>query len=288
MAQPELEKFIPTPSEPVGTALHDEMVQFKTLDLKTSAKDLPLSNLILVDAAEKAEGDKAAAPDDKKQDKDILKYLISLPPEKLGPGLNLARDAAKELSLESDAKQAAARFVPKFEAAVKQTDQDYVDTVASQWGDLSLARRDVSFKASSFMTKVQGLNANLKEVPEEKREKLATMINLMQNDDLSPALAAELRKSVGEYPDVLKSFDIAKAAEVNLKKATEAVQKAQEPLLKAAGEQAASRYVMAQVLEMSGKSSDAFMLKQKALEQYNKTTGDIIGQPVAPKPLLQA
>jgi len=139
-----------------------------------------------------------------------------------------------------------------------------------------------------FMSTVQGLNENLKEVPEEKREGIAGMINLMRKDDLSPGLRAELRKSVGEYPDVLKSFDTAKAAETNMKKANEAVLTAQEPMLKAATEQAASRYVMAQVLEMSGKSSEAFMLKQKAQEQYNKTTGDIIGQPVTPKPLLRA
>jgi hypothetical protein len=227
--------------------------------------------------------DKPAQPKE-----DAITYLAKINPDQLGPGMKQAREAAVQLAGEKDMKGAAASYEPKFEAAVKQSDKDYADSVAENWGKLGLARRDVMFKGSAFMGSVQSLNANIQELPEEKRKEVSTMVNLMQSDTLSPSLAAELRKEVGKYPDVLKSFDVAKASENQLKAASEALVKAQEPLLKAAGEQAMARYTLAEVKGLQGETSLAVLMKQEARELFNKTQGQIIGKAVESKPPLQA
>ena len=138
------------------------------------------------------------------------------------------------------------------------------------------------------MGAVQSINGNIKELPEEKRQEVSTIVNLLQRDTISPELTAALRKELGQYPDVLKSFDTAKAAEGQLKKASESLAQAQEPLLKAAAEQAMARVVLADVKALQGDTSAAFLLKQQAREQFEKTQGQIIGRPVENKPALQA
>ena len=247
-----------------------------------------VQNLRLVGTQpEKVEAEAKAAdkPDSKE---DSLTYLIKIKPELLGPGMKQAREAAVGLEGEKDIKAAAAGYQPKFEAAVKQTDSDYADAVTENWGKVGLARRDVMFTSSSFMGAVQSLNGNIKELPQDKQAEVSTMINLMQRDTLSPSLAAELRKEVGLYPDVLKSFDAAKQAEGVMNTAKEGLTKAQEPLFKAAAEQAMARFVLADVKALQGDTSAAYMLKKEATEQLNKTQGQIIGNPVVVKPPLKA
>ncbi|CAN5588031.1 hypothetical protein BH11CYA1_BH11CYA1_46510 [soil metagenome] len=249
--------------------------------LHKEVQDLRLAGTQSEKIEAKAESSQAAKDDS-------LTYLIKIKPEQLGHGMQQAREAAVALEGEKDIKGAAASYQPKFEAAVKQTDSDFNDAFKENWGKVNLARMDVSFKSSNFMGVVQSLNANIKELPQEKQAEVSTMINLMQRDTLSPSLAAELRKEVGQYPDVLKSFDAAKQAEGVMNTAKEGLNKAQEPLLKAAAEQAMARFVLADVKALQGDTSAAVLLKQEAREQLNKTQGQIIGRPVEVKPPLQA
>lgn len=273
--RPESDQSAKVVAEPLSSI---DALQKEAHDLRGSKVEKPE----LIKVAD-AVTDKRAQPKE-----DAITYLAKINPDQLGPGMKQAREAALQLAGEKDMKGAAASYEPKFEAAVKQTDKDYADAVAENWGKLGLARRDVMFKGSAFMGSVQSLNANIQELPEEKRKEVSTMVNLMQSDTLSPSLAAELRKEVGKYPDVLKSFDVAKASENQLKAASEALVKAQEPLLKAAGEQAMARYTLAEVKGLQGETSVSVLLKQEAKELFNKTQGQIIGKPIESKPPLQA
>lgn len=273
--RPESDQSAKVVAEPLSSI---DAMQNEVHDLRGSKVEKPE----LIKAADTV-SDKPAHPKE-----DAITYLAKINPDQLGPGMKQAREAAVQLAGEKDMKGAAASYEPKFEAAMKQTDKDYADSVAEYWGKLGLARRDVMFKGSAFMGSVQSLNANIQELPEEKRKEVSTMVNLMQSDTLSPSLAAELRKEVGKYPDVLKSFDVAKASENQLKAASEALVKAQEPLLKAAGEQAMARYTLAEVKGLQGETSVSVLLKQEARELFNKTQGQIIGKAVESKPPLQA
>lgn len=258
---------------PSLSAMQTEVLGYRPADLKAEPK------AELIQATDKGA--------DNHPNEDALKALIKIKPEQLGTGMKQAREAAVQLESEKDIKGAAASYQPRFEAAVKQSDSDYADSVAANWGKLGLGRREVAMKGSMFMGTVQTLNANIKELPEEKREEVSTMVNLLQRDTISPSLTAELRKELGQYPDVLKSFDTAKVAEGQLKKASEGLAQAQEPLLKAAAEQAMARIVLADVKAVQGDTSAAFVLKQEALELFNKNQGLIIGKPVETKPPLQ-
>lgn len=272
-------------AEPLSSlaAMQNEVLDYRLVGLKkepiAEQKGEQKPELIQV-------ADKGAS--DSHNDGDALQALIKIKPEELGPGMKQAREAALQLEGEKDINSAAASYQPKFEAAVKQSDSDFADSMAANWGKVGMARMDVMMKGSTFMGAVQSINGNIKELPEEKRQEVSTMVNLLQRDTISPELTAALRKELGQYPDVLKSFDTAKAAEGQLKKASESLEQAQEPLLKAATEQAMARIVLADVKALQGDTSAAFLLKQQALEQFNKTQGQIIGRPVESKPALQA
>lgn len=260
---------------PSLSAMQNEVLGYRPADLKAEPK------AELIQAVH--EGASDSHPNE-----DALKALIKIKPEQLGTGMQQARDAAVQLQGEKDIKGAAAGYQPRFEAAVKQSDSDYADSIAANWGKVGLARREVAMKGSMFMGTVQTLNANIKELPEEKRQEVSTMVNLLQRDTISPSLAAELRKELGQYPDVLKSFDTAKTSEGQLKKASEGLAQAQEPLLKAAAEQAMARIVLADVKALQGETSAAALLKKEAYELFYKTQGQIIGKPVESKPPLRA
>jgi|JI9StandDraft_1071089.scaffolds.fasta_scaffold04105_10 hypothetical protein len=268
-------------SEPLSplTAMQNEVLDYRLVGLKAEAKAGQKPELIQVD-------DKEAS--DSHSNEDALHALTKLKPEDLGPGMKQAREAAIQLEGEKDIKSAAASYQPKFEAAVKQSDSDYSDSMTANWGKVGMARMEVMMRGSTFMGAVQSINGNIKELPEEKRQEVSTIVNLLQRDTISPELTAALRKELGQYPDVLKSFDTAKAAEGQLKKASESLAQAQEPLLKAAAEQAMARIVLADVKALQGDTSAAFLLKQQAREQFEKTQGQIIGRPVENKPALQA
>lgn len=270
-------KEVVEPLSPM-TAMQNEVLDYRLVGLKAEAKAEQKAELIQV-------ADKGA---ESHPNEDAIKALAKIKPELLGTGMKQAREAAVQLESEKDIKSAAASYQPRFEAAVKQSDSDYADSVAANWGKLGLSRREVAMKGSMFMGTVQTLNANIKELPEEKRQEVSTMVNLLQRDTISPELTAALRKELGQYPDVLKSFDTAKVAEGQLKKASEGLAQAQEPLLKAAAEQAMARIVLADVKAVQGDTSAAFVLKQEALELFNKNQGLIIGKPVESKPPLQA
>ncbi len=266
--------------------VHEKLSAAGWSDFKIKTSDDNLASLTLVDSRQI--DDKSAKPENgDKQTVDVLKYLADMKADGLGPGLTLARQAAIDLRAEVDPAKAAAAYEDRVSKAITQSDVDYGDSVAKNWGGLSLARRDYMMKMSTFAGSVANLNASIKETPEEKQSELSGMVSLLQKDDLAPGLKSELRKEMGKYPEVLKNFDSAKAAEKEGKEAYKEVQKMQEPLLKAAGEQAATRYVMATLKEMEGKSGEAVLLKQEARQMFEKSRGLIIGEPVKAKPPLR-
>ncbi len=268
-------------AEPLSSqaAMQNEVLDYRLVGLKAEAKAGQRPELVQV-------SDKETSDSHPKEDS--LHAVIKIKPEDLGPGMKQAREAAIQMEGEKDIKSAAANYEPKFEAAVKQSDKDYADAMTANWGKVGMARMEVMMRGSTFMGAVQSINGNIKELPEEKRQEVSTIVNLLQRDTISPELTAALRKELGQYPDVLKSFDTAKAAEGQLKKASEGLAQAQEPLLKAAAEQAMARIVLADVKALQGDTSAAFLLKQEAREQFEKTQGQIIGRPVESKPALQA
>ena len=260
---------------PSLAAMQNEVHDYRSVGLKVEPKP------DLVQTA-----DNGASDSQPKED--AFSALIKIKPEAFGTGMKQAREAAVQLKNEKDIEAAAASYQPRFEAAVKQSDSDYADSMAANWGKVGMARAEVTMKGSMFMGTVQSLNANIKELPEEKRQEVSTMVNLLQRDTISPSLAAELRKELGQYPDVLKSFDTAKTSEGQLKKASEGLAQAQEPLLKAAAEQAMARIVLADIKALQGHTSAASLLKKEAQELFFKTQGLIIGKPIESKPPLRA
>lgn len=215
----------------------------------------------------------------------MLQSLLALKPEALGPGMREAQQATRDFVAGGETDKSG--YETKLNQAIAQSDRDYGDTVAAKWGDLSLARRDVTTKIIDFMQQNQKLVASVKSLPENEQAPVKAMIALLDQNQISPELRNSIHKELAHYPQVADSVNTTIKAKEAVEKAGESLVKAQEPLFKAASEQAMSRLLLANLKELNGDAGGAYILKQKAQESYANTAATIQGKPIEVKPGIE-
>jgi hypothetical protein len=272
----------------VASPFHDLLSDRSSWKILTvadkNAAAAPVLELVGGKKTDKAEKPDQAAKEPESKPRDLFELVAAAKPEILGPGMKQVQQATKDYLQDHD----AAAYETKLGQAISQTDRDYGDTVAAKWGDLSLAKRDMQTKAIDFADKNQNLKGTVEALPEAKQNTVKALIGMVMQGDVSEELKQSMLKELKKYPDVSSSFERMRQSAQNLEKGAQALYKAQEPLLKAASEQAESRIVLAQLKQVNGDTGTAQILKQQAKEDYDKTTATIKGKPYEPKPSLQA
>lgn len=274
-------------AEPVmASPFHDQLSERSSWKILTvadknaaAAPDLELVGGKTDKAAKAEKAEKAET-----KPKDLFELVASVKPEVLGPGMKQVQQATKDYLKDHD----AAAYETKLGQAISQTDRDYGDTVAAKWGDLSLAKRDMQAKAIDFADKNQNLKGTVEALPEAKQNTVKALIGIVLQGEVSEELKQSMLKELKKYPDVSSSFERMRQSAQNLENGAQALYKAQEPLLKAASEQAESRLLLAQLKQVSGDARGAVILRQQAKEDFDKTSATIKGKPYEPRPSLQA
>lgn len=262
---------------PFHAELTGEKISWQQIN--TAESKIP-PKLELVQA--KAEAEPTA---EKNNPQAMLQSLLALKPEALGPGMQQAQQATRDFVAGGETDKSG--YETKLNEAIAQSDRDYGDTVAAKWGDLSLARREVTTKIVDFVEQNQKLVASVRSLPENEQAPVKAMIALLDQKQISPELRNSIHKELSHYPQVADSVNTTIKAKEAVEKAGETLVKAQEPLFKAASEQALSRLLLANLKELNGDAGGAYILKQKAQESYANTAATIQGKPIEVKPGIE-
>jgi hypothetical protein len=228
--------------------------------------------------AEKAPSDKTttAAPSDKSSTGDkLFDEVTSIKGKDLGQGFKDAQAAAKAFMSVPDKTEALQKSAPAFEAAIKTSDSNFISAIAKYSPDYNIARSDVRDAQMKALMATEALKETFKKIPEDKQESVQQMMSLLQGD-ASPALKASLRKELGKYPEFLKNYDKTDVAMQGVESAVQKMEKAAQPIMLAARDEAATRYIYSHAFELAGDKGKAYQMKQ------------YLGVPKPPKHVLTA
>lgn len=247
----------------------------------TEIKDKPQKAQAAPEAA-----DKTAKP------KDEWQMVMELPKDKVGPGMQQSQEAVKEFvqaKRAGNATDALSQTAPKFEAAINQSDKDFGKTMGEKWAALNSARREVGMVQSVGMLEQQKAQAIIGKIDPEKRNSAMAMTGLMMDKAVPKETKDHLRGVLKNYPGLLESVDKMIAIDKRGEEATKAMQQAQEPLLKAAQEQAVTRIIYAKAMEQAGETGKSILMRQEGESVYKEAESKILGrQSEPPKPAIEA
>ena len=231
--------------------------------------------------------DKAPAPQQKIETGDAMfNQVLSIKSTEGGQGFADAQAAAKAFVGVADKGQALEQGKPAFEAAIQKSDQEYVSTIAKFAPDYNVARRDVIVAMGTAMEAKEGLQGAFGKVPEDKKEDVKNMIALL-GSETSPGLKAALRKDLSQYPGLVQNFDVTHKAFDGVAAAEKNMVHAAQPMVKAARDEAATRYIYAHALELGGDTGRAVILKQEGQDKMNQAAIDYLGAPKPPAKSLK-
>lgn len=222
------------------------------------------------------------------KDKNILQGIISVPPDKLGQGLKETRSAAEAFLSSSDKEQAMQKLQPRFEGAITQSDKDFGKSMGENWSNVLVARRDLGMINSQLMGAAAKAGEILRQMPPEDRARAMAVMTLLADEKIDDKTKSNLREKLADQPGLLSIADSAAKLQESRKTAEENLAKAQEPLLKAAMEQSASRLVYAQALQQSGRIGESLRVKQEGEEAWKANVSKIMATPREPvKPPIE-
>jgi len=232
------------------------------------------------------EADKAVKP------KDEIQMALDIPRDKIGPGMQQSQEAVKDFvqaKRAGSASDALTQTAPKFEAAIAQSDKDFGNTMGEKWAALNSARREVARTQSIGMMEQQKAKSIIGQLDPEKRNSAMAMTGLMMDKSVPKETKDHLRGVLKNYPGLLESVDKMVAIDKQGEQATKAMQQAQEPLLKAAQEQAATRIIYAKAMEQAGETGKSVLMRQEGETVYRDAESKILGrQSEPPKPAIEA
>ncbi|MBX9938142.1 MAG: hypothetical protein K2Y32_02760 [Candidatus Obscuribacterales bacterium] len=216
------------------------------------------------------------------KDKNILQGIVSVPPDKLGLGIKETRSAAEAFLSSNDKEQAMQKLQPRFEGAITQSDKDFSKSMGENWSNVLVARRDLGMINSQLMGVSAKAGEILRQMPPEDRARAMAIMTLLADEKIDDKTKSNLREKLADQPGLLSIADSAAKLQESRKTAEESLAKAQEPLLKSAMEQSASRLVYAQALQQSGRIGESFRVKQEGEEVWKANVSKIMATPREP------
>jgi len=218
----------------------------------------------------------------------LFNRILSVKPNEVGEGFRDAQAAAKTFMTVADKTQALEKGAPAFEAAIAKSDSEYIGAIAKYSPEYLAKRHTVGEAQTKMVMTMQGFEATVGRLPEDKKETVGHLIALAQDDNVSPAMKAGLRKELDKYPGVLKAFDAADASIKVVETAQQAMEKAAQPLMQAAYEQAATRYIYAHAMELGGAGGRAVIMKQEGKSKIDDAANEYLDAPKPPSHIQQA
>jgi len=218
----------------------------------------------------------------------LFNAVLAAKPTDFGQGVRDAQTAAKAFTEEPDKAKALAKGAPVFEAAIKQSDADYISAIAKYSPEFNQKKLALESSQLAVVMDMRALQGSFSRVPEDKQGAVARMIALASDSDTSAGLTAALRVEMGKYPGLLENVDKLKTAMDAEESAEKAMDKAAQPLMHAAYEEAATRYIYAHALELCGKTSEAFTLKEEGKGKVDQAYFEFLDKPVPPKNVQEA
>jgi len=232
-------------------------------------------------------GSGAVKPD---QGDAFFQALIAVNPAETAQGFRDAQATAKAFVEDGpDKSQALAKESAAFEAAIKQSDADYMTAIVKFSPAYDQKKHDLGGEQQQVVEALVGIKAFVADqVPEEDRTRVAEMINLASSKGTSPELKTAVLKAMDQYPGLRQVFETAQTAVDNEQKGEAELRTAAKPLLHAASEEAATRYIYAHAMEVGGETGRAVLEKQEAQSKMDDAYFEFLEIPKPPKPLLKA
>jgi hypothetical protein len=205
----------------------------------------------------------------------------------VGQGFKDSLAASKAFMAPGDKTEALAKGAPAFEAAIKQSDADYISAIAKYSPDYDQKRHDLGDAQMAAVMTMEGLKGAFKSVPEERQEEVSHLIALASDKNTSTALKASVLKEMDQFPGMRKSYETTQTALDAEQKALGEMTKAAQPLVHAAYEQAATRYLYAHAMELGGEKAKGYLLKQEGESKITDAYFEYLDEPKPPKPMLK-
>jgi hypothetical protein len=218
----------------------------------------------------------------------VFNSALSIKPTEIGEGFREAQAAAKTFMATPDKADALAKGAPAFEAAIKQSDSDYIGAIAKYSPEYNVKRQDVVEALGRVAESVGGLKTVISKVPEEQQEKVGHMVELALDPTISPALKASILKEMDQYPGLRQAAASTSDAIGGENKAMKAMTEAAQPLIKAAYDQTATRYIYAHAMELGGDKAKAYLMKEEGKSKMDDAYFEYLDKPKPPSPTLKA
>jgi hypothetical protein len=218
----------------------------------------------------------------------VFNAVLSLKPTEFGPAFKDAQTAAKAFMANPDKADALTKGTPAFEAAIKQSDADYISAISKYSPEYLQKRHDLVGTQQTSVQNMEVLTGVVKQISEDKQQEVQQLIALASDPNTSAALKASVRKEMDQFPGLGKSFDTALTSLKVTETAFQAMEKAAEPLVHAAAEQTATRYVYAHALELGGDKGKGYLMKEEGKSKMDDAYFEYLDKPKDPPPLLKA
>ncbi len=212
----------------------------------------------------------------------VFNSALSVKPTDIGQGFRDAQTAAKAFMAVPDKAEALAKGAPAFEAAIKQSDSDYISAIAKFSPEYDEKRQDVKDKLQQVVEDTAVLKETFSKVPEEKQEVAEHLVGLAMDNHISPALKAAVLKEMDQFPGLRPAVEATNKSMATEEKALEAMKTAAEPMVKAAYDQTATRYIYAHAMELGGEKGKAYLMKEEGKSKMDDAYFEYLDEPKPP------
>lgn len=179
------------------------------------------------------------------------------PTEKLSPVLQSAQVMTREFLAEADKKAALPKYEIRAREIMQNSDKTFFDAEKTQNPLIRKAEQNYITKNSLLSASVDELHTYMHKLPQEVQDKTNKLLTIIDNNGDNPVTQAKIKAQLKDYPELIEKIGDAVGSQKALTDAATELQKARDPLVKAAREEAQSRFLFQRMAQLAGNKQKA-------------------------------
>lgn len=179
------------------------------------------------------------------------------PTEKLSPLLQSAQVMTREFLAEADKKAALPKYEIRAREIMQDSDKTYFDAEKTQNPLIRKAEQNYITRNSLLSASVDDMHKYMHTLPQEVQDKTNKLLTIIDKNGDNPVTQAKIKAQLKDYPELIEKIGDAVGSQKALTNAATELQKARDPLVKAAREEAETRFLFQRMAQLAGNKRKA-------------------------------
>lgn len=194
-----------------------------------------------------------------------VKELVGADPKELSTNLKTLQGLAGHFDKASDKGKAMGEVKAEVEKTIAAADKGQKDAMDTANTEMKTLKPKLEADQAALKAAAGPLQAAAQKIPEAKREHVQAEVQLMTDDQTSPAVKKAIEADLAQYPGLVPAVKTMVAAEQKAEPDLKALQALKQKVGEAAEDPIVARMVYADMLEQAGDKAGAKQAQAEAM-----------------------